>query len=148
MANIRQATVDDVVAVATLFNQYRIFYKKQTDIAGAITFLTERLQNNDSVIYVAEEDGKLIGFTQLYPLFSSTNLKRLWLLNDLFVDEVHRGKGVSVQLIDRAKELCRETNAHGMMLETAKTNMVGNNLYPRAGFSLDTEHNYYTWGVD
>lgn len=66
---------------------------------------------------------------------------------DVFVDENYRGKGVSVQLIEKAKELCRETNAHGMMLETAKSNTVGNKLYPRTGFSLDTEHNYYTWDL-
>lgn len=147
MVHIRQATIADVKALAELFDQYRIFYQKQSDIDGAIEFLEARIENNESVIYVAEEDGHLLGFIQLYPLFSSTNMKRLWLLNDLFVDEPQRGKGISVMLIEQAKELCRATNAHGMMLETAKTNNIGNQLYPRTGFTLDTEHNYYTWDV-
>lgn len=147
MASIRQATINDVAAVAVLFNQYRIFYRKQSDVDGAIAFLVARIQNNESVIFVAERDGEMLGFTQLYPLFSSTNMKRLWLLNDLFVDENYRGQGISVQLIERAKRLCQETNAHGMMLETAKTNTIGNHLYPRAGFNLDAQHNYYTWDV-
>jgi GNAT superfamily N-acetyltransferase len=81
----------------------------------------------------------------LYPLFSSTRMKRLWLLNDLFVDKEYRGKGVSKQLIAAAKELCKQTNACGLVLETAKKNIVGNDLYPKVGFSLDKEHNYYSW---
>lgn len=148
MISIRQAGIPDVDKVAVLFDSYRTFYKKVSDIDSAIEFLSARIENNESVIYVAEEDGKLLGFTQLYPLFSSTNMKRLWLLNDLFVDEHHRGKGISVMLIDKAKELCEQTNAHGLMLETDKTNAIGNALYPRAGFTLDAEHNYYYWNIN
>ena len=62
---------------------------------GAGKFSKERLKNQDSEFFVAEENGILTGFTQLYPLFSSTRMKRYWLLNDLFVNENHRGKGHS-----------------------------------------------------
>ena len=72
-------------------------------------------------------------------------MKKLWLLNDLYVEENYRGKGYSVALINKAKELCKETKACGLILETSKENTVGNKLYPKTGFSLDTEHNYYSW---
>ena len=109
-------------------------------------FLAERLKLGDSEIFVAEiQDSHLVGFVQLYPLFSSTRMQPLWLLNDLFVPVAHRGKGISKLLIENAKELCKQTNACGLILETAKTNTVGNELYPKVGFSLDKEHNYYTW---
>jgi GNAT superfamily N-acetyltransferase len=65
----------------------------------------------------------------------------------LYVNPEHRGNGISVMLIDRAKELCRQTGSAGMMLETAKTNDIGNQLYPRTGFVLDAAHNYYSWDV-
>jgi ribosomal protein S18 acetylase RimI-like enzyme len=48
-------------------------------------------------------------------------------------------------LIEAAKTLCRETNSCGLVLETAKTNIIGNALYPKTGFQLDIEHNYYFW---
>jgi GNAT superfamily N-acetyltransferase len=143
---IKKATLIDLDDVAILFNQYRIFYGKKTDLKQAQAFLKERLTNNDSEIFVCfDGENKMVGFVQLYPLFSSTRMKRLWLLNDLFVHKNHRGKGFSVALIERAKELCVETNACGLMLETAKTNTVGNSLYPKTGFSLDEDHNYYSW---
>jgi GNAT superfamily N-acetyltransferase len=146
MIEIRKAQLKDLKSVVELFDQYRVFYEKESDKSQAELFISERLKRNDAEIFVAEvESGRLIGFVQLYPIFSSTRMQRLWLLNDLFVDHAHRGKGISKQLIFAAKELCKQTNACGLMLETAKTNVIGNALYPNAGFSLDIDHNYYSW---
>ena len=145
MTIIRKASLEDLDGLATLFNGYRVFYKKESNTVGAKAFLTARIQQKESEIFVAEVADKLVGFTQLYPLFSSTRMKRLWLLNDLFVDASYRGKGISVQLIDAAKELCRQTNACALMLETEMSNAIGNQLYPRTGFELDKEHNHYEW---
>lgn len=142
---IRLATLHDLESLTLIFEKYRDFYKKQGDYEGAKSFLKERISNNEFVIYIAEADGKTIGFTQLYPLFSSTRMKKLWLLNDLYVEEEYRQKGISIALIDKAKELCRETGACQLSLETSKTNMVGNNLYPKTDFQLDTEANFYYW---
>ena len=145
MITIRKGLIDDVASVVELFDAYRVFYQKQSDVIAAQDFLTQRFQNQESEIFVAETANKiLVGFVQLYPLFSSTRMKKLWLLNDLFVRADYRGKGISLQLIDKAKELARATNACGLMLETAKTNIVGNNLYPHAGFELDRDHNFYS----
>jgi ribosomal protein S18 acetylase RimI-like enzyme len=144
---IRKATLNDLDQLAGLFNQYRIFYKYESELAAAHSFLSERMTRNESAIYVSERDGKLVGFVQLYPLFSSTRMKRLWLLNDLFVDRNFRGRGISLQLIDQAKLLAIETDAVGLVLETAKTNTIGNSLYPKTGFTVDVDHNYYSWDV-
>lgn len=143
---IRSAHINDLNALAVLFDSYRVFYEKASDIDAAIFFLKERIENADSVLFVAEDSNKtLVGFTQLYPLFSSTRMKKLWLLNDLFVHPEFRGKGISIALIDKAKELCRETGACAIMLETAKSNTIGNNLYPKAGFELEKDCNFYEW---
>ncbi|WP_394331184.1 GNAT family N-acetyltransferase [Chryseobacterium luteum] len=69
MKNTRKAAIEDLDQLADLFDQYRVFYHKESDIPAAGNFLRERLENKDSEIFVAEEDGKLIGFVQLYPLF-------------------------------------------------------------------------------
>jgi len=52
-----------------------------------------------------------------------------------------------ISTIHRCKSLCRETNACGLILETEKSNVPGNSLYPKAGFTLDEEHNHYSWSV-
>ncbi len=142
---VREVLQSDLEQIAKLFDLYRIFYRKNSDVKGANRFIGERINQGDSKIFVCEKDGKLIGFVQLYPLFSSTRMKKLWLLNDLFVDSNYRGIGVSIQLIEKAKELVKETNACGMFLETEKSNMIGNKLYPKTGFELNEGSNYYEW---
>ena len=145
----RKITIADIDKLSKIFDDYRIFYEKKSDIKGAAKFLLERVSNNESEIFITENDtNELVGFVQLYPIFSSTRMKKLWLLNDLFIDENYRGKGISILLIDEAKNLCKETDACGLILETAKSNKVGNNLYHKTGFSLDLEHNYYSWDND
>ena len=146
---IRNALVKDIKLLAVLFDEYRVFYQHQTDIAAAEKFLYERVSRSESVIFVAENENKILtGFVQLYPVFSSTRMTRLWLLNDLYVNPGYRGQNISIQLINSAKQLAKETEACGLMLETAKTNDIGNQLYPKTGFVLDEEHNFYYWNVD
>ncbi|WP_027384619.1 GNAT family N-acetyltransferase [Epilithonimonas caeni] len=147
-SNIRKATSEDLMQLSQLFDEYRMFYHKTSDLSGAQQFLSERLEKKDSEIFVAEDEGKLVGFVQLYPLFSSTRMKRYWLLNDLYVNSNSRGKGFSKVLIEQAKELCRTSNACGMYLETGKENLIGNQLYPSAGFKKYDEVNFYEWEVD
>ncbi|NOQ73106.1 MAG: GNAT family N-acetyltransferase [Crocinitomix sp.] len=139
----------DIAFVAELFDLYRVFYNKKADFKSAEKFIAERIKNDDSEIFVAEnENNKLVGFVQLYPLFSSTKMQKLWLLNDLFVNPEFRSKGVSIGLIEKAKRLVESTNACGMFLETGKSNLIGNNLYPKTGFKLNEASNYYEWIED
>jgi ribosomal protein S18 acetylase RimI-like enzyme len=143
---IHLATTQDITPLARLFDAYRVFYHYPSDIPGSETFLADRLAKSDSIIYVARAtDDTLMGFVQLYPLLSSVRMKRLWLLNDLYVHPSFRGLKVSVRLIDHAKQLTRETQAAALLLETAKSNTIGNSLYHRTDFVLDTDHNYYSW---
>ena len=142
---VRNAVESDVEKLAVLFDAYRVFYEKESDLNEAKKFLFDRIANKESWIIVAMEEDYMVGFVQLYPLFSSTRMKKLWLLNDLFIVENYRGKGISKQLIEKCKDVCNDTGACGLMLETAKTNKTGNNLYVKTGFVLDADHNYYNW---
>ena len=142
---VRNAVESDVEKLAVLFDAYRVFYEKESDLNKAKKFLLDRIANKESWIIVAMEEDDMVGFVQLYPLFSSTRMKKLWLLNDLFIVENYRGKGISKQLIEKCKDVCNDTGACGLMLETAKTNKTGNNLYVKTGFVLDADHNYYNW---
>jgi len=145
MKNTRKAKLEDIPQLSKLFDQYRVFYHKESDIPSAEIFLKERIENKESEIFVADGEGKLVGFVQLYPLFSSTRMKRYWILNDLYVNNTHRGKGYSKELIEEAKELCKSSKASGVLLETGKSNDIGNQLYPSCGFELYDSTNFYEW---
>jgi len=145
MIEIKRAHERHLNELSLLFDAYRVFYRKTSDIAGAKNFLRERMEKKESVLFVALLQNEVVGFTQLYPLFSSTNMAPLWLLNDLYVAEAHRGKHISKGLIKAAQEHCKITKAKGLSLETEKNNVPGNALYPKMGFELDKENNFYYW---
>lgn len=145
MIQIKRAHEGHLNELAVLFDDYRVFYRKERNLEGAKGFLSERILKKESVIFVALLEEKLVGFTQLYPLFSSTNMMPIWLLNDLFVAKEHRGKQISKGLIKAAQEHCKITKANGISLETEKNNVPGNALYLKMGFAIDQEHNFYYW---
>ncbi len=145
---IIEAGPDHLDMLVPLFEGYRAFYRQPANIEGARSFLHDRMSNQQSIVYLAiDEDGVACGFTQLYPLFSSTRIGSVWLLNDLFVHPDHRGKGISIQLIDSAKELAKSSDSLGILLETEKTNDIGNQLYPRTGFVIEDDTHHYFWST-
>lgn len=137
--------VEHVPRVAPLFDQYRQFYNQAPDLAGCTAFLTERMARSESVIYLCSANSTDAGFVQLYPIFTSVGMKRLWLLNDLFVAPTHRKQGVAQALITRCKQLAHDTNAAGLMLETGVLNHTAQQLYVREQFSRVDESVFYFW---
>ena len=142
---VREAKLSDLKNLSVLFNSYRMFYGKKFDLEVAEEFLRSRIEKKDSKIFVCDFNNELSGFVQLYPLFSSTRVSKYWLLNDLYVDVNKRGKGFSKLLIERSKELVIESKACGMILETDKSNDIGNKLYPSTGFKKNELSNFYEW---
>jgi ribosomal protein S18 acetylase RimI-like enzyme len=142
---IKKASIEDIEIASNLFELYRQFYKQEPDRNSAKKFLSERIKENESVIYLAidEEKKSGMGFVQLYPAFSSVSMKRIWILNDLFVHEDYRKQGVAEALIRKSKELAIETKAKGIVLETHSSNDNAQKLYHKLGFKKDDEHYYY-----
>jgi ribosomal protein S18 acetylase RimI-like enzyme len=144
---VKEATTADAAAVAVLFDAYRSYYEQAPDLQGAENFIAERLRNRESVIYLALDGERPVGFTQLYPFFTSVGMKRAWVLNDLYVAEEYRNRGVGRALIAAAQELARTTSAKWIMLQTYTSNVNAQALYEKLGFEKDTGSYYYYLGV-
>lgn len=145
---VRQATTADVDVIAPLFDAYRQFYRRDSDLDGAQAYLTERLERGESIVFLALlDDGTPAGFTQLYPIFSSTSMQRVWLLNDLFVAPVARRAGVGRALLERAHAFGQETHAIRLMLQTAVDNLPAQRLYESLGWQRDNDFYVYTLAV-
>ncbi|HET9836346.1 MAG TPA: GNAT family N-acetyltransferase [Rhodanobacteraceae bacterium] len=132
---ITRATPADLDALAPLFDGYRVFYGKPSDPALARAFLQERLSNDESVIFLARDaEGSALGFTQLYPCFSSVSARRLWILNDLFISPDARRCGVARALLEQAREHGMETGVVRLTLQTAHDNAQAQALYESLGW--------------
>lgn len=141
---IIKAHIEHLNDLAPLFDGYRVFYEQLSDLELAKQFLKDRIRNDESIIYMAYMDGEAVGFTQLYPLFSSVSLKPMYLLNDLYVKADYRGQGIGKALIDKAKALCEKEQNKGLALQTAIDNPA-QKLYERLGFIKDQDFLYYNW---
>jgi GNAT superfamily N-acetyltransferase len=142
--HIVRAELKDLEDLVPMFDEYREFYEAGSDHAAARAFLTERTERHESVIFVAyTSPQEPVGFTQLYPSFSSVSLKRLWILNDLFVRSDIRRGGVGRALLERARQHAVETGTKGLVLSTAVTNKPAQTLYESAGWRRDDEFIHY-----
>lgn len=138
---IIQASLEHIESVAPLFDAYRQFYGQPPDLDGARRFISERLAKQQSSLYLAfsVRDSTPLGFVHLYPSFSSVSMKRLWILNDLYVVPEARKQGVGEALMERARQWAVETRAKGLILETATDNLEAQRLYERLGYKKELE---------
>ncbi|WP_042198431.1 GNAT family N-acetyltransferase [Paenibacillus camerounensis] len=144
-----QAEWQDAELIAPLFNDYRVFYGKQPDSAGALQFIQERLRAEESVLFMALKDeagsSQAGGFVQLYPSFSSVTMQRLWILNDLYVAEHLRGLGLGKLLLEGVREYAVNRGSKGLTLTTMTDNIRAQRLYEAQGYIRDEE--FYTYDL-
>lgn len=144
---VRPAHLSDLYDLAQLFDAYRQFYEQASDVDAATRFLRERLENGDSVIFIAHAGGAHAGFTQLYPSFTSTRMARIFVLNDLFVAPAARKQGVGRMLLDAAAGHARKVGAVRLTLSTAVTNRTAQALYESSGWVRDERFYVYNLAI-
>ena len=140
---IRQAVLADLDAVAILFDGYRQFYGQASDEAATKTFLRARFEHGQSVVLLAESQGQAVGFTQLYPSFSSVSMARVFVLNDLFVAPTARRMGVGEALLAAAADHARQLGAVRLSLNTDVQNLPAQALYESMGWARDQKFYAY-----
>lgn len=149
MSNItvRQAVLSDIEALAPLFDGYRQFYGRPSDIFAVREFLLARFNHGESVLFIAHEGNTPVGFTQLYPSFSSVSLARVFVLNDLFVHEQARRKGVASKLMSAITDFAKSLRAVRVSLSTSTSNETAQALYQSTGWERDEQFFVYHFAI-
>jgi len=80
-----------------------------------------------------EPDGGAVGFATLYWCWSTSKAGRLGIMNDLFVAERARGRGLADRLVLACLERCRWRGAVELQWETALDNHRAQAVYDRLG---------------
>lgn len=141
MTGIAAIVASDLDALVPLFDAYRVFYKQPSDPALARDYLAMRLGAGEYVGFLARDAaGTAVGFALMSQTFSSVGLKRIWLLNDLFVDPAARKSGAGTALMKAVEDFARATGAGRLDLFTARTNATAQGVYRRAGWSEDADY--------
>ena len=134
---IRRAHIDDLGLITPLFDLYRQFYEQASDLVSAKSFLQQRIRQNESVIFLAFDGADAVGFTQLYPGFSSVSMARTFLLNDLYVVSSHRRHGVGSLLLAAAVAHAKAEQAVRLSLTTNAANATAQSVYEAQGWARE-----------
>ena len=140
--HIIKAHIEHLEQIVPLFDAYRVFYKRPSDKDTANQFLFERLKNREAIIFLVFVDNKAVGFTLLYPSFSSVSMQPIYILNDLYITKEFRKQGIGVALLNKAKQFCVEHNYKGLSLQTETTNPA-QHLYESLGWKKDPDLQYF-----
>ena len=141
---IRQAATHDLEQVSALFNAYRQFYEQPNDHQLATQFIKDRLNQQDSILFIAEDETqKAVGFCQIYPTFCSVIAAPIGVLYDLFVASSSRKMGAGKLLMLAAHDYAKNNGFARLDLTTAKTNLAAQALYEQLGWVRDEV--FYTY---
>ena len=143
---ILKATKEHVPEIAKLFDLYRQLYECEPNIELAKAYISERIEKEESTIFLADENGITSGFVQMYPSFCSVDAVKIYILYDLYVDASDRNSGIGALLMSRAAEYAREQGASRIDLMTAFNNKPGQHLYEKLGYKRVSE-DFYTYSL-
>jgi GNAT superfamily N-acetyltransferase len=125
---------EDLEDALPLFAGYQRFYDAEPDDERNVAFFRQFLVPSENGVLLGAWDGeRLVGFACTYWTFSSVVADGIALMNDLFVADSHRGRGVGRALIEAMVEAARERGVHHLEWFTALDNEVAQRLYDRTG---------------
>ena len=137
---MRPVGAEEMDQVLPLIAGYQTFYGAKPDEQRNRRFFSRFLHpSEEGLLLGAWVDGDLVGFANLYWFFSSTKATETVLMNDLFVKEGNRGKGIGRALIQSALDETRRRGAAHLEWFTAPDNSTAQRLYdsvPGAGRSM------------
>tara|TARA_Y100000590_G_scaffold255782_1_gene287248 strand:+ start:946 stop:1395 length:450 start_codon:yes stop_codon:yes gene_type:complete len=144
---IIEASKDYIEQVGELFDQYRQFYKYDSNIIQSTNFIKSRIINNESKIFIAiNNNNQAIGFVQLYETFGSLDLGKIIILYDLYVKKEFRKKNIGRKLMISSHKYAKEIKAKRIQLSTAINNFIGQSLYESLGYVKDKD--FYTYDLE
>ena len=145
---IIKATKENINQVGKIFDLYRQFYKYKSNVQESTNYISERISNNESIIFLAlTENNNSAGFVQLYETFGSLHLGKIIILYDLYVKEECRKHGIGKKLMEKSEEYAKSIGAKGIELSTAKDNITAQSLYEKIGYIRDNEFFSYSYDI-
>lgn len=138
--NIRNAVREDCARILELVNELAVYEKAPGEVTVTLDHFEESGFGKNPVwwAFVAEVDGSIEGFALFYIRFSTWKGQRMY-LEDLYVTEAMRGKGLGKLLFDRLIEEARQRGLNGMMWQVLEWNEAAIKFYRKYDTLFDPE---------
>jgi GNAT superfamily N-acetyltransferase len=134
--SIAQVGPEDLEDLLPLMRGYCDFYKvspSDEDLLALSRALIDDPEREGLQLIARDGDGRAVGFATIFWFWSTTDAARLGLMNDLFVSEDARGRGVAEALIAACREQCTRRGAKRLTWQTAPDNLRAQAVYDRVG---------------
>jgi GNAT superfamily N-acetyltransferase len=137
---IRRAKKEDCHSILELVHQLALYERAPDEVTVSLTHFEESGFGYKPVwwSFVAEVDGKIEGFALYYLRFSTWKGKRMY-LEDLYVTEKMRGKGLGKLLLDRLIREAQRRKLNGIQWQVLEWNEPAINFYKKYNAVFDGE---------
>ncbi len=129
---VRHLQVEDKSCWQDLYRSYLRFYESEP-VEASTELLWDRLTRLEPDIQglVAEVDGEVVGIAHLHYQLSTWSDTSHCYLEDLYVAESARGKGVATALIKQVEDLAIQKKCSELFWITKESNSTARKLYEK-----------------
>lgn len=138
--NIRKAVREDCARILELVKELARYEKAPNEVTVTLEHFEQSGFGSRPVwwAFVAEIDGEIHGFALFYIRFSTWRGQRLY-LEDFYVSEDHRGKGLGKLLFDRIIKEAQRRKLNGVQWQVLEWNEPAINFYKKYNAVMDGE---------
>ena len=133
---IDRVTPADVDALLPLLRAYCDFYEvapSDRELEALVRALIDDPEHEGTQLLARDEAGDAVGFATIYWTWSTTDACQIGVMNDLFVAERGRGRGLAGRLIEACRAECARRGAQRLTWQTAPDNLRAQAVYDRVG---------------
>ena len=144
--SIARVGASDVSDLLPLMRGYCDFYHaapNDEDLIALATALVEDPDHEGVQLIARDAAGHGAGFATVYWTWSTTSAARIGVMNDLFVAEHARGRGLAAQLIAECRTETTRRGARRLAWQTAPDNVRAQAVYERLGATREQWVDYW-----
>ncbi|MDX6153280.1 GNAT family N-acetyltransferase [Marinococcus sp. PL1-022] len=144
---IRTVETEDIPSLAEAMQAYIVDHYEHPDPGiGKLKTLIKKLlaQPEIGIQFIVEHYGDLIGFATLYQTFSTLQVKKTAILNDLYIYQEFQGQHYGKELLEFVLSYVQSEDYAGMVLETDRSNKKARRLYESLG-GVKSAWTHYEW---
>jgi GNAT superfamily N-acetyltransferase len=141
----------DLPDLLPLMRAYCDFYKVSPGDQALLRLATALIDNPEcegTQLIAREPDGRAVGFATIFWSWSTTHASRIGVMNDLFVAEGARGRGLAEDLVMACRSECSRRGARRLTWQTAPDNRRAQAVYERIGATREQWVDYWLDVVD
>ena len=143
ITRVNEADLADLLPLLRAYCDFYAVHPSDADLLALCRALITDPEREGLQLIVRDENGAAVGFATIYWSWSTAQAGRLGVMNDLFVAERSRGRGVAEALIEACRHECAGRGVRTLAWQTAPDNHRAQAVYDRIGATREQWIDYW-----